>query len=124
VEAGVSVESLQPNQMSAYLAYIPILYIFSKLSVLYPATALDQPMTAKWAWQLTDHNGWRLTIIVGLLPWILYFIVKLLFRENSTFVEHIIFRLMGFALLAVEIVTLSYAYKYLTEQVTHPASEH
>ena len=72
LEAGASPESLQSSWRFTYLAYIPILYVFSRLSVLYPAIALDQQVNAQWAWRATARNGWRLTLIVGVLPWVLF----------------------------------------------------
>ena len=113
LEAGASPESLRSSWRFTYLAYIPILYVFSRLSVLYPAIALDQGINARWAWQSTARNGWRLTLIVGVLPWILFYLVNLLLRESATFVEHIIIKFIGFFLLAVEVVALSFSYKHL-----------
>jgi hypothetical protein len=115
VEAGGKAEAFQSIKSLSYFAYIPVLYIFSRLSVLYPAIAMDQQPTAQWAWRITDRNGWRLTVVVSFLPWALYFLTSLLLRENAIFVENIIFELLGFILLAVEIVALSLSYKHLTQ---------
>ena len=115
IEAGANPESFQSGMKYTYLAYIPILYIFSRLSVLYPAIALDQQINAQWAWQATARNGWRLTLIVGVLPWVLFYLVNLLLRDNATFVEYGVVRFIGFFLLAVEVVALSFSYKYLTQ---------
>jgi hypothetical protein len=114
VEAGASVDSFRTTRILLNLLYIPLLYILCRLSVLYPAIALDQPVTAQWAWRLTVHNGWGLTLIVAVLPGALYFLGNFLSRENATFVESIILSLIGFILLAVEIVALSFSYKHLT----------
>lgn len=54
-----------------------------------------------------------LTLIVGVLPWILYYLVNLLLRDNATFVEYGVVRIIGFFLLAVEVVALSFSYKHL-----------
>jgi hypothetical protein len=115
VEAGTRVESVESFGPLVWLAGVPILYIFTRLSVLYPAIALDQQPTAQWVWRLTADNGWRLTIVVGLLPWVLYFLAGLLLRENATLVENIIVELIGFILLAVEVVALSFSYKHLAK---------
>lgn len=121
LESGASPESLQSSWRYTYLAYIPILYIFSRLSVLYPAIALDQGINARWAWQATARNGWRLTLIVGVLPWVLYYLVHLFLRDNATFVEYGVVKIIGFFLLAVEVVALSFAYKHLAS--TEPRSD-
>jgi hypothetical protein len=115
VEAGASAETYQSYKYWLTPFYIPILYILSRLSVLCPAIALDQKVDAQWVWRLTAHNGWRLTVIVSLMPWVLYFVLNLLLRENATFVESIILQLLGFILLAVEVVALSFCYKHLAK---------
>ena len=115
IEAGAPPESFQTFSRWNYLVYIPVLYVFSRLSVLYPAIALDQPIEARWAWQSTARNGWRMTLIVGILPWLLFYGVALLFRENATFVEYLVLKIIGFFLLAVEVVALSFSYKHLFE---------
>jgi hypothetical protein len=122
MDSGVGSETFIPLLGLTYLMYIPILYILSRLSVLYPATAVEEPANLKRAWQLTLNNGWRMTVIVGLLPWVLYFILGLLFRENATIVENIIQKLLQMILLAIEVVALSFSYKHLTKPVTPPAS--
>jgi len=123
VEAGGRAEAFHSIQPYFYFSYIPVLYIFSRLSVLYPAIALGQPVNAQWAWRITEDNGWRLTIVVCLLPSVLFYLAGLLLRENATFVESLILELLGFILLAVGVVALSFSYKLLTEQEAPPASE-
>ena len=66
VEAGGQADAFQSIKSLSYFAYIPLLYIFSRLSVMYPAIALDRQVTAQWAWRLTDRNGWRLTVVVSI----------------------------------------------------------
>ena len=100
---------------SYYLAYIPTLYILSRLSLLYPATAVDRQVDLRWAWRLSKNNGWRLTIVVGFLPMFFVYLTDFLLRENATWIEYMIFQILGFIILAVEIVALSFSYKHLTE---------
>jgi len=122
VEAGARAESFQSTQYLLTPLYIPVLYIFSRLSVLYPAIALGQPVNAQWAWRITEDNGWRLTIVVCLLPSVLFYLAGLLLRENATLVETIILELLGFILLAVGVVALSFSYKHLAEHATSLAT--
>lgn len=123
VEAGARVESFQFTRSLFYLAFIPVMYILCRLSVLYPAIALDQEVSARWAWQLTAHNGWRMTLIVGLLPWVLYIPINLLLRENATLVENTIAELLGFVLLAVEVIALSFSYQHLAQAEAEAQTE-
>ena len=124
MKAGVEIETIQPFEPFVWLACTPILYLFSRFSVLYPAISLDQSVSAVSAWRLTAHNGWRVAMAVCLLPWVLFFLLSYLLRENATHVEIIIHKLLELILLAVEIVALSFSYKHLTKQVTLPASGH
>jgi len=123
VQAGVKMETIQPFEPFVLLACTPILYLFARFSVLYPAISLDQPVTAKGAWRLTAHNGWRMVIVVCLLPLLLYFLLGLLLRENATHVETFIHNLLGLILLSVEVVALSFSYQHLAGQNTPPSTE-
>ena len=120
VESGANTKPSQWPGVLDTLAYLPVLYVFSRLSVVYPATALDRQVDMKWAWRLTAHNGWRLTFVIGLLPWLLYFFINLFYREDATLVEWALLKLAGFIVLAVEIVALSFSYKYLSRNETDP----
>jgi hypothetical protein len=115
VEAGGQAEAFQSIKSLSYFAYIPVLYIFARLSLLYPAVALDRQVTAQWAWRITDRNGWRLFVVVCLFPGFLLSLTNLLLREHATLAENIILELLGFALLAVQVVALSLSYKHLAE---------
>lgn len=116
------VESDSGRIMIVSLSFLPSLYIVSRLGVLYPATAVERPADMKWAWNLSKNNGWRLTFVIGLLPWVSYFLVGFLLRENATWVEEFIVLLISFIFLAVEIVALSFSYKHLTKPIAPPAS--
>ncbi len=105
-----------------YLSSLPLIYSISRLTVVYPATALERQVNLKWAWNLTRDNGWRLTLVVGMPPIIFTYAETLLLREQITSAEEFIVMLFRFVLLAVEIVALSFSYKHLTsqeEQVSH-----
>lgn len=115
VEAGASEETIQSTRPLTYLINISILYIFARLSVLYPAIALDHPVSAQWAWRLTAHNGWRLLLVVGLLPWVVYFLATLFIGETVTIIDYMVFMFAWIILLAVQIVALSFTYQHLTE---------
>jgi hypothetical protein len=95
------------------LARIPALYAFARLCFLFPATALDRPTNLRQAWEQTRGNGWRLTVVVGLLPWLLASLTSLLWRENGTVVEAILLTSIGCVLMAVEVVAISLSYRDL-----------
>ncbi len=62
------------------VAKVPATYVFARLCVLFPATAIDRDVTIKWAWNLTANNGWRITLLVGALPWLISHALDLLYR--------------------------------------------
>ena len=39
--------------------------------MVFPAVAIDGEMNLHESFQLTEGNGWRLVVIVGVLPWAL-----------------------------------------------------
>jgi hypothetical protein len=90
-------------------------YLMARLCVIFPATALDRKVNLRWAWDLTRKNGWRLTLVVGALPWILSHMVDFVYRGDATTLEAIALTFLGTALFAVEISAVSLAYRELTK---------
>ncbi len=97
-----------------YLALVPAYYVFARLSVVLPATAVDRRIGLKWAWRSTKRNGWRLVVVVGVLPWLISEFVNLTYRSNPTIIETIVFSAFAYALTVVEIAALSLSYRELT----------
>jgi hypothetical protein len=93
---------------------LPMLYVFGRLCLIFPATALDLGPNAGWSWTLTRGNGWRLLIIVGGLPFAVGYAISLLYRSDATTVEWLVLTVVGFVLLAVEIAAISISYRELT----------
>jgi hypothetical protein len=105
-----------------FLSKIPALYVFSRLCLIFPATAIDRKPDLKWSWQLTRGNGWRLVLVVAVLPWLISQLVNLLYRGEATVLETIVLTILGTALFAVEIAALSISYRELTKEAETPAS--
>jgi hypothetical protein len=103
-------------EWASSIARIPALYVFARLSLVFPATAIDKRPDLRWTWDLTRNNGWRLVVVVGVLPWVISGLVGLLYRENATVFETIILSVLGIALFAVEIAALSLSYRELTKE--------
>jgi hypothetical protein len=93
---------------------IAALYVFARLCMLFPATAVDRKVTWRWSWDLTRDNGWRLFIIVGGLPLLSWHAVGLLHRDDATTVEWFLLTVLTVALFAVEIAAISLSYRELT----------
>jgi hypothetical protein len=53
----------------AYVVQIPFFYLLARLSPMLPALALGREWSPAAAWQISRGNGWRLVLVVFLLPW-------------------------------------------------------
>jgi hypothetical protein len=98
-----------------FAASVPALYVVARLSLVFPATAIDRPAGLKWAWRTSRGNGWRLVVVVAVMPWLVSHLVGLLYREVPTAAEVVLLTVLGTALFAVEIAALSVAYRELVK---------
>ena len=97
-------------------AAIPSIYAVARMSLAFPAVAIDRRPTLRWAWELTRGNGWRLFVVVGVLPWALSQLVGFAYRSDATPVETLVLSIVGTTLFAVEVAALSLAYRELTKE--------
>jgi len=95
------------------LLYIPAMYIFARLSLVFPATAIDEKAGLGWSWVNTRRNGWRLVVIVGMYPWLTNSLISLLSREGATILEQTMTGLLYYAGCAQGVFALSLSYKYI-----------
>jgi len=95
----------------------PFYYIFGRWVLVFPAIAIDQEPRMGWSWKQTKANGWRMFVLVGLLPltvgnlWYLLSFIGL--SEFSVFNSF----LASFALFLftpVEVAVISIAFRELT----------
>lgn len=94
-----------------FIASLPAAYLFVRLSILLPATAVDQRRTIAWAWALTEGNGWRLVIVLWLVPMLLSTLMPVL--EVSSLLGWLAWDLFMAVLTSFEIAILSAAFKSL-----------
>ena len=97
------------------VSVVPAFYIFGRLCVIFPATALDRVVNLRWAWQVTRKNGLRLLLVAGALPWVMSQVVDLVYRDDATMVEAIVMTLVVTVLFVVEISAVSLSYRDLTK---------
>jgi hypothetical protein len=102
------------SEWAFFAATFPAFYLFARLCLVFPATAVDRKVNLKWAWRMTKGNGWRLFLVVAVLPWILSQMIGLLYRGDATVGETILLTFVSCALFAVEIAALSLSYRELT----------
>ena len=108
----------EPNRTwfdwTVFFAKVPAFYLFARFCLVFPATAVDRKVDLRWAWRLTQSNGWRLVLVVGVLPWVISHAVALLYRGNATVLETIVLTFVASALFAVEVAAISLSYRELT----------
>jgi hypothetical protein len=97
-----------------FVVSVPALYVTARLSMLFPATAVDRRPTLRWAWERSMRNGWRLVVIVGVLPWALSQALALAWRGEATGLEWFLFLVGGSAVFLFEIAAISLSYRELT----------
>lgn len=98
-----------------FVASLPALYVVARLSLVFPATAIDRYAGLKWAWRTSRGNGWRLVVVITVMPWLVSHLVGLLYREQATAAEIVALTVLGTALFALEIAALSVAYRQLAD---------
>lgn len=86
-------------------------YALGRLSLVFPAIAVDKKASLKWSWIITRGNGWNMFVIVGLFPLCFFVMINFLWRENATVIENAILLIASFLVYAIEIFALSLTYR-------------
>ncbi|QKT03791.1 hypothetical protein HUS23_08150 [Ectothiorhodospiraceae bacterium 2226] len=102
-----------PFQLMVVVAVLPAAYLLARLSLIFPAVALDRPVDFGWAWARSAGNGWRLVLVVAVLP-LAFSVVAT--AANSALVAAV----LAAPLVVLEVVALSAAYRALVVE-TAPA---
>ncbi|PLX95331.1 MAG: hypothetical protein C0620_04430 [Desulfuromonas sp.] len=115
-------QELMENQhlflIGTNLAYLPIYYVIARLMLVLPATAIDERWSLTDAWRISSGNGWRVMIVVGIVPMIVNLILCLLPALDS--ILYYVFHMALWLIVAVYgIALLSLSYKYLSENNQH-----
>ncbi len=93
-------------------------YLFARVSILFPAVAVDKKVNLKWAWNLTKNNGWQLFLIVILSPCLINGLIINMYSDNPGFVEITFMTVFWSTLLVVEITAISLSYQELIKEKT------
>lgn len=92
-------------------------YFLGRLSLMFPAIAVDLKPTLVWAWATSMGNGWRLAILVGTPPFVLAFVNEgLIFSglDQLPWILSLVQFLLWYIVGAIEIAVLSIAFRELT----------
>lgn len=96
-----------------YLGISPAIFVMAKLSLILPAVAIDEQPQFSWAWNATRNNGWRMFVVVGILPIMFSWMQELISRDDSIWIEDIALSILSFIFLIIEISALSLSFKFL-----------
>lgn len=109
-----------------------VLWVFARLSMLFPATAVDNHMSVRAGWRFSRHNGWRLFWIIALAAvpvWIVSTLIGLVFTVlgiqidlygslTAMLLSGLVFQFLGFIGIATGVSALSISYKRLIDART------
>ncbi len=109
------------NAILSAVIYIPIYYVASRWSLVLPSSAIDRHgKSLTWSWRLSDGNGWRLTFLIGFLPFILDALLRLLPAYDSIIYSlflGIVWLVVG--VIEIGLLSLSYAFLASNESAVH-----
>jgi hypothetical protein len=120
-------EAWQMLFLAIFTAYLPMLLIYARLSLLFPSTAVDHRMSFSECWRFTRGNSWRLALIIFLIAapiWVVTFLINVTIPAIFDFLEllesltaHFARTLLNEALwfigIAVAVSALSISYREL-----------
>lgn len=111
----VSSEDLR-FRMIAFIAYLPAFLVFARLSLVFPATAVDSDSSLSKAWKAGQGNTIRLALVVYAVPAVTsafgYLFPDWIY-QNFEAILTVLGILIGYIMWVIEIACLSFAYKYL-----------
>jgi hypothetical protein len=93
-------------------------YLFARLALLLPAAAIDVRSTFDRAWRQTRGNGWRMVVVVGVLPWTFAYLADFIEGDKPGVAVAVFMTVVATVLLAVEISALSLSYRQLADADT------
>ena len=103
-----------------WTASILAIWPAARLCLVLPAAAVDRSFDPRIAWRLSRGNGWRLAVIIGVLPWALKWLAHLFYRQGATLVEFGVLLVLVASFTVFQVVALSLAYWELTQPAPPP----
>lgn len=104
----------------AMLLPVPALYLLARWSPMLPAIALGHDWAPRTAWRQTRGNGWRLVLVVFLIPWALSAAVDWAYRNTEGAMIIGIISIVRAVFLALGVIALSLSYRELTATPAPP----
>lgn len=97
---------------SIQLIGLPVYYLLARWLLVLPATSVDdEEASVTTSWHLSQGNGWRLVVLVFLLPLIMNMLSLFLFSQDMIVLTIIGLFLYLFSLVTgIGVISLSYSY--------------
>lgn len=95
---------------------LSMMYLLARLSMIFPAVAIGKKPGIKWAWDISEGNGWRLLLIVGVMPLTLLILQIYLENPDGTVIEDIVNSMLSFVVSIIGISAISLSYKELSKK--------
>lgn len=107
--------------------YFSAVYIFCRLMMMFPATAVDRKPSLKWSWRLTEANGWRIFVATAFFPGLIFGLIGALlgialFSVGQTY-TNLAFLPLSLVGMVWTIAILSFSYRYLLNGVNREVDE-
>ncbi len=99
-----------------WVGYVIATYVFSRLALMFPATAIDRTMGVLEAWWLGRGNGWRLLLLVGAIPLLIRYGTGWIYSEAPNVAAVVAASVVIALFLAFEVSVLSLSYYELTRE--------
>jgi hypothetical protein len=112
-----------PMESVNFLATVLAFWVIARLSLVLPAIAIDHNLDVMTAWRASKRNGWRLAVIVGVLPWSLNYLAQFIYRDGASSAEFALIVVLTTLFTVIEVVALSLSFWELTSPApppTHP----
>jgi hypothetical protein len=95
-------------------------YFFARMALVFPATAIDTRTSLLKAWRQTRGNGWRMVVIVGVLPGAFNYLASVIFGDEPGVARAVMVSALATVVLAIEIALLSLSYREMSVEGAGP----
>ena len=108
--------------LSIYFCFFPFSYFFGRACIIFPTIAIDEKPSIKKSWVVTRRNGWRVAILIWIVPYTIYFswsfiigdLSQQFFNEGGILFLQVLENLLYFSAYSIEIAILSLCFKELS----------
>ncbi len=101
--------------LAFYAGVLPMIYVISRWSFIFPATATDSRPSLSWAWGFSQRYHWQVFLVIGLSTLIIEVATELLAAVLPAWLAIVFNVVVGVYLGVFGIAVLSFSYGFLKE---------